>query len=213
MLMLVAGSVVVVATAVFWRVASGWSSWEPTRVALAVGAAAVPLTLAAFLFLGPLNAGRGHASVAAPLQPTARSTATVRSVTLVLPARAAFVGAASVHTAATGTAVSVSGDAHTTGVMRLKIRFTVIGTRSAEGLMVRSGTLTIVPPDGAAAYRGLVTGISETGGVAAILTDGHGDRIDAGLDVTISPTGVISGDLGIQRPTVAARASASGDSE
>ena len=122
------------------------------------------------------------------------------------------MGADHLSGAGSGGQVTLSGHGVTSGTPRLDVRIEVLGTQVGDGLSVGSGTMTIVPPDGAATYRGPVTGISETGGLQAALTDGHGDRITVTMDVAISRSGSLSGDLAI-RDLSAAGSSGSGDQE
>ncbi len=215
MLGLVAGSVILVAAATSWRVAQGWSAWDRPRVALASGVAIVPLSIAAFLLLGPLRPGWGHAPSASPSRRASEGAApTTRLVSVVLPAQAHFVGTADISALATGGLVTLSGEGNTSGPVQLRIHLHAEGTQTASGISIGSGTLSIVPPHGAATYRGPVAGISETGGLEARLSDGHGDLISVSLDVAMAPTGSFSGDLAIRGLSGAGEGTpASGDSE
>jgi sulfoxide reductase heme-binding subunit YedZ len=217
MLALAACSVLAVLAATIWRVALGWSWWSPARVTLVTGAVTVPLVLAAFLFLGPLRPGWAR-SAGTPAHILSKSGGVVGStpaaqpVSLVLPAQAHILGTAALNGTRGAGQVTLSGHATTTGTPRLGIRIEVAGREVEGALSVDSGTVAIVPPDGAAAYRGPVTGISETGGLQATLIDGHGDQIAVVLDASISQSGSFSGDLAI-RAISTSGAPASGDQE
>lgn len=218
MLALAAGSLIAVVGATLWRVAVGWSWWSPARITLATGVAAVPLALAVFVFLGPLRPGWAR-SAGTPKKILAASGRTSQPaaapVTLVLPAQAHFLGKANLSGANVGGQVTLSGHAMTSGAPQLAIQIDVAGRQVENALSIGSGTLSIVPPDGAAPYRGPVVGTSETGGLQAELTDGHGDRIAVVLDAAISPSGSLSGDLAIHAisATSAGVAPTSGDQE
>jgi sulfoxide reductase heme-binding subunit YedZ len=213
MLGLVAGSVIIVAVATTWRVATGWSTWDRARVALATGVVMVPLSIVAFLLLGPLRVGRAHVVTATASQASsARATGTARLVSVVLPAQAHLAGTADVQPSGADGSVTISGRATTSGPVTLGIRLRAEGTQTADGVSIGSGALSIVPPGGAAPYRGPVAGISEGGGLVARLADGHGDLISVSLDVVMSPSGSFSGDLAIRGLTNASPPR-SGDSE
>lgn len=217
MLALAACSVFAVMAATIWRVSLGWSWWSPARVALATGVATVPLVLAAFLFLGPLRPGWSRsagtpAHILAKSAGAATTTPSAPPISLVLPAQAHLLGTAAMSAPSSGGQTTLSGHATTSGTPRLDVRIDVAGRQVEGALSVDAGTITIVPPDGAATYRGPVTGISETGGLEATLADGHGDQIGIVLDAAISPSGSFSGDLAIRAISTSA-APASGDQE
>lgn len=214
MLALVACSVIVVVAATGWRVALGWSSWTPARVTLATGAATVPLVLAAFLVLGPLRAdwARSSGTPARILASSVHRAASVQPLSLVLPAQAHFAGTAELSARSADGQTVLSGHALLAGSPRFDVGIDVAGTQDGGGLSVGSGSMTIVPPDGAAVYRGPVTGVSETGGLEATLSDGQGDQIAVAMDLSVSPSGALSGDLAIHALSTGGVA-ASGDRE
>lgn len=214
MLALVAGSVLAVVAATIWRAAIGWSSWPPIRVTLVTGAVTVPFVLAGFLVLGPLRSGwsRSAGTPRQILAASGRAAGSAQVATLVLPAQAHFSGSTQIAGGGTGSQVTLTGHARTSGSTPLGVKVDIVGIQQEGGLAVGSGSLTIVPPDGAATYHGSVTGVSETGGLQATLTDGHGDQIEVLMDLSISPSGSMQGDLAIHGLASAASAT-SGDQE
>jgi hypothetical protein len=86
----------------------------------------------------------------------------------------------------------------TTGSSSLSLKIDVHGTAASEGGMsVSSGSVVLTPPDGAAAYHGNLTGMSG-GALLARLADGHGDEISVILEISISNSGSVSGQVAIQ---------------
>jgi len=204
MLALVVCSVIAVVAATGWRAALGWSSWNPTRVTLATGAATAPFVVAAFLVLGPLQTGwaRSAGTPSRILASSIHRATSVPPVSLVLPAQAHFAGTAELSAPSADGRTVLSGDALLASNPRFDVRINVAGSQTEGGLSVGSGSMTIVPPDGAAVYRGPVTGLSETGGLEATLSDGQGDQIAVAMDLAVSPSGALSGELAIHALTI-----------
>ena len=102
---------------------------------------------------------------------------------LVLPSQANFDGTSEV--ANSGSSVTLTVNGKTTGSVPLQLMVTVKGTMQATGgLGVSSGSVELTPPQGAATYRGTVTGLSD-GNLLATLDDGHGDTIDVSIALTV----------------------------
>ena len=205
MIALVVASISAVAAATLWRVLSGWNRWEPARTVLAAGAVVVPPALAAWMLFGPLAAGWAVRSgtppslLAASSQPTSASAPAI-----VLPDRAAFSGSARIESA-DGSAATLATSARTADRTPLKLSILLDGVQEEGGFEVRSGTVRLVPPEGAATYRGAVTGLDE-GVLRARLSDGFGDVIDLAVQMSISGSGQVQGELAIG--TVSSEASA-----
>ncbi|HET7308652.1 MAG TPA: hypothetical protein VFJ54_00855, partial [Actinomycetota bacterium] len=68
------------------------------------------------------------------------------------------------------------------------------GEQEPEGFSVHSGTVRLIPPEGAATYRGEVTSLDE-GTLRARLSDGFGDVIDIAVQMAISASGQVQGEL------------------
>ena len=210
MMALVAGSVVTVVAAIGWRVAVGWSSWSPARLGLVTGALVMPVALAGWMLAGPLRAGwaRAAGTPSALLTTSGGGTAAAdgRGATLVLPSRSRFEGRAQFSgQQSEGGNLTLSVDAHSIDGPALSFHIEVQGVAAGGGGMsVRSGSVVLTPPDGAAAYRGTITGLSE-GAITATLSDGHGDQIAVTIPMTIDPSGSASGEASIQ-PVAGSRA-------
>jgi hypothetical protein len=184
----------VVASAI-WRALSGGSGWDPARTLLAAGAVVVPPALAVWMLFGPLAAGWAARS-GTPPSLLASSAAPTSSPTIVLPDRAAFSGSARIETGNDSVA-TLATSARTTDRSPLSLSILLEGEQEdGEGFEVRSGTVRLVPPDGAAAYRGAVTGL-EDGLLQARLSDGFGDVIDLDVQMSISGSGRVQGVLSI----------------
>jgi hypothetical protein len=213
MLALVAGSVVTVVAAIGWRVAIGWSSWSPARLGLVTGALVMPVALAGWMLAGPLRSGWARAAgTPSALLTTSGGGAVAggRGATLVLPSRSRFEGQAQFSgQQSEGGNLTLSVDAQAIEGPALSFHIDVQGVAAGGGGMsVRSGSVVLTPPGGAAAYRGAITGLSG-GALTATLSDGHGDRIDVSIPMTIAPSGSVSGEASIQ--PVVAGALAGGD--
>jgi sulfoxide reductase heme-binding subunit YedZ len=200
MIALVAASVAAVAATVIWRLMRGWEGWEPARAVLAAGVVIVPPALAVWLVFGPLATGWAERA-GTPTRLLATTThKTSRVTTIVLPDSAAFSGSANLEGGA-GEAATLATSAHTTGGLPLSLSVQLDGQQEEEGFFVRSGSVRLVPPDGAAVYRGRVTGV-DGGVLQARLSDGLGDVIDLSVQMSISE-GRVQGQLAIG--TVASR--------
>ena len=212
MLALVGASVLAVLVATGWRIRAGWSGWAPPRLALLAGAVALPPVLVVWMIAGPLHAGWSRVA-GTPAQILASSTkrapapaAQPAPLTLVLPANATFSGSSQLKGAGTGPVTfKISGTTPGSDPLLLDIRLQ--GVLQGGGLSVQSGAISVTPPQGAAVYRGAMTGI-QSNTLSATLSDGHGDSI--GLTVVLSLSGSfsgsgpgsVSGQLGIQRISV-----------
>jgi len=202
MIALVVASVVAVVSASAWRVAVGWPGWTPTRVGLALGAIATPVVLGAWLVAGPLQPGWA-ARAGAPkrlLVPSASIVSTPPATTppspIMLPARATGQGTTQLHRLSGGLA-RVVVSLQTQGAPSLDVRVALNGQQFGTGVSMTSGSVVLTPPDGAAPYRGPVTGLSG-GDIAATLSDGHGDQIALSLALEIASSGRTAAQLAIQ---------------
>ncbi|MGA9161348.1 MAG: ferric reductase-like transmembrane domain-containing protein [Actinomycetota bacterium] len=196
MMGLVAVSVGTVLAAVVWRVISGWDRWEPARVLLVAGAVLVPPALAVWMIAGPLRGGWAlRAGTPPDLLAAAAAAAAAPSVpTIVLPNQADFSGSASLDNSSTGEAATLSTSAKTTDPAPLSLNISLDGEQEPAGFSVRSGVIRLIPPQGAAAYRGEVTSLDE-GTLRARLSDGFGDVIDIAVQMSISASGQVQGEL------------------
>ncbi len=195
MLALTLASCLAVLIAVIWRASVGWTRWEPARTFLVAGAVVLPVALGVWMVRGPLGDGwAARAGTPAKLLVAAgRPERSVRAETLVLPARATFAGA--VHVRHFDEQVTFSARARTSGAVPLSLNIELDGQDEGGGLSVRSGSVVLTPPRGAAVYRGAVTGITENT-LTARLADGHGDVIDVRVALVVSGNDV-SGQLAI----------------
>lgn len=205
MLALVALSVVAVAAAIGWRVAVGWSSWSPPRLAMAMSVVAMPLALVAWLASGPLRAGWAKTAGTPTTILTGGTVAASGSgpdSALVLPSQARFAGQAQMGNQNSAGLVTLTVTGQTGGSPRLSLLIQLEGTVSGEGgLSVRAGTVKLTPPDGAAVYQGTVATLSAAG-LSANLSDGQGDQIGLTLQLQISPSGTVSGAIAISPGSV-----------
>lgn len=194
MLATTAAAVALVAAAVIWRLLSGWDGWEPARAMLAAGVVVVPPALAVWLLFGPLAAGWAERAGTPPSLLAATTHTTSRATTIVLPDRAVIAGSASLDQSA-GEAATLTTSAHTTDGMDLSLSVRLDGEQEPQGFLVHSGSVRLAPPDGAAVYRGSVSGVDE-GVLRARLSDGFGDVIDLAVQMSISD-GRVTGQLAI----------------
>jgi hypothetical protein len=202
MLALVAGSVAAVLAAVVRRLVVGWRGWNPARVGLALGAIVVPVALGAWVAVGPLKPGWA-ARAGTPKELLATSVSVVSAPSapappqpIVLPARAAVRGTTELDRLPGGLA-RVTVTLRTQDGTPLDIRVVLNGQQFGTGVSMTDGSVVLTPPDGAAVYRGSVTGLSG-GNVAATLTDGHGDQIALTLALQIASSGETSAQMAIQ---------------
>jgi methionine sulfoxide reductase heme-binding subunit len=189
-----AASVALVAATVIWRLLRGWDGWEPARAMLAAGVVVVPPALAVWLVFGPLAAGWAERAGTPPSLLAATTHGTSRVTTIVLPDRAVIAGSANLDQG-TGEAATLATSAHTTDGVDLSLSVQLDGEQEPQGFLVRSGSVRLVPPDGAAVYRGSVSGVDE-GVLRARLSDGFGDVIDLAVQMSISD-GRVTGQLAI----------------
>jgi hypothetical protein len=107
--------------------------------------------------------------------------------------------------------VTLTINGQTNGSTRLSILIQLKGTVSSEGgLSVSSGTVTLTPPDGAAAYQGTLATLS-SGGLSANLTDGQGDHIGLVVQMQIASSGAVTGALAISPGSVGSGSSGGGN--
>lgn len=185
--------------AVLWRVAAGWREWTPGRVAMGLGVVSVPVVLGTWFLSGPMQPGWA-ARAGTPARLLSIHVSTPSSVgirpPLVLPSRDGATGTTTLRRLAGGEA-RVDIALTTRGSKPLGIHVVLRGQASEQGISMTYGAVVLTPPLGAAAYRGVVTGLSG-GEVSASLSDGHGDRIDLLLSLQIAPSGQTAGDVGIR---------------
>ena len=125
----------------------------------------------------------------------AAATASAPSVAaIILPQQADFSGSANLDRASTGEAATLSTSVQTTDPTPLSLSILLDGEQETEGFAVRSGTIRLIPPRGAAPYRGQVTGLDE-GTLRARLSDGYGDVIDIAVQMSISASGQVQGEI------------------
>ena len=167
---------------------------------LVAGVAIVPPALAVWFVVGPLAAGWAEragtpASLLSKAKVPASSVAASSHVTtIILPDSAAFSGSANLQRGS-GEAATLATSARTTGDVPLSLSVQLDGLQEEQGFLVQSGSVRLVPPDGAAAYRGNVTGVDD-GVLRARLSDGLGDVIDLSVQMSISD-GRVQGQLAI----------------
>lgn len=185
MIALVAASIAAMVAAVIWRVLSGWSGWEPARAMLVAGTVLVPPALALWILFGPLAAGWAvRAGTPANLLASsskARPAPTPQAI--VLPDQAAFSGSVRI-VQGEGVAATLAANVRTSSENPLSVAIVLDGDEGGGGFEVRSGTVRLVPPEGAAIYRGRVTGLDD-GVLRARLSDGFGDVIDLQIQLSI----------------------------
>lgn len=213
MLAIVASSVVAVAVAIGWRVAVGWSTWSPQRLAMAMSVVAMPLALVAWMASGPLRAGWAKTAGTPTAILTGGTVAAGGSgagTPVVLPSQARLVGQAVLGNQDAAGEVTLTVNGQTTGSPRLSLLIQLRGAVSGEGgLGVRTGTVTLTPPDGAAAYQGTLASLSATG-LTANLSDGQGDQIGLTVQLQISSSGSVSGALAISPGSVGSGVTSNG---
>ncbi len=196
MLGLVAVSVGAVLIAAVWRIARGWDGWEPARVLLVVGAVLMPPALAVWMVTGPLRGGWAVRAGTPPnLLAAAAATASAPSVAaIVLPEQAAFSGSANLDRASTGEAATLSTSVQTSDPTSLSLSILLDGDQEEEGFAVRSGTIRLIPPQGAATYRGEIDRPGRRHAPGATLGRLRGrDRI--AVQMSISASGQVQGQL------------------
>jgi len=201
MLALVVLCLAAVAGAVIWRVAIGWPAWTPTRVTMAIGVVAVPVALGAWVLGGPMRAGWAARAgtprrLLATDAVTSPTPAPAPVAPIVLPSQTSGTGVTRLHHLS-GNQARVVVALRTSDPRSLEIRVVLNGQQIARGIAMSDGSVVLTPPQGAAAYRGSVTGL-EGGNIAATLSDGHGDRIALMLALQISSTGGTSAQVSIQ---------------
>ena len=200
MIALVVASTSAVLAATLWRVLGGWDRWEPARTLLAAGAVLVPPALAMWMLVGPLASGwaarSGTPQSLLASSSSSSPTAPTSTPTIVLPDRATFSGSAKLESG-TNSAATLATSATTSDRSPLSLSILLDGEQEGGGgFEVRSGTVRLVPPDGAATYRGSVTGLDD-GVLRARLSDGFGDVIDLSIQMSISGSGDVQGQLAI----------------
>jgi hypothetical protein len=194
MMALVALSVGAVLVAVAWRAARGWTHWEPARVLLVTGAVLVPPALAVWMVTGPLRGGWSVRSGTPPDLLAAAAAAAPSTPAIVLPEQADFAGSANFDRSKTSEAATLSTSAQTTDPAPLSLDILLDGEQEPEGFSVHTGTIQLIPPEGAATYRGKVTSLDE-GTLRARLSDGFGDVIDIAVQMSITASGQVQGEL------------------
>lgn len=207
MLALVVLAVGAVLAALAWRVfADEWSGRALGRIAMGVGAATMPFVLGAWVLLGPLQAGWAQrAGTPKSLLPVKAPIAAVAVVTpsapapIVLPATASGTGTTVLHHLANG-AARVVINLQTSGSRPLSIHVVLNGQPAGGGISMSSGTAVLTPPQGAAPYKGSVTGLSG-GSITARISDGHGDEIGLDLSLSIAGGGSTTAQVAIQAIT------------
>lgn len=196
MVALVVASVVAVVGAVAWRVSRGWERWEPARALLIVGAVLLPPSLAVWMVTGPLRAGWATRAGTPPSLVSAAGGQGTSPSTIVLPERAAFSGSADLRRSTAGKAATLATSVRTTGEEPLSLSISLAGEQETEGFEVTSGNIRLFPPQGAATYRGQLSGLEDQT-LTARLSDGYGDVIDIAVQMAISSTGQVQGQLAI----------------
>jgi sulfoxide reductase heme-binding subunit YedZ len=201
MLALLVASLGAVLAAVVWRIAVGWADWTPGRVTMAVGAVSLPVFLGAWFLGGPMQAGWAARAGTPPrllahaAPSAAPAKATAARAPIVLPSQATASGTTRLHRLAGGLA-RVNISLSTQGSPTLRIEVILNGTALAQGVSMTDGSVVLTPPDGDAAYRGSVTGLSG-GNITSVLADGHGDKIELSLSLQISSSGQTGGQISI----------------
>ncbi len=205
MIALTVVSVGAVIAAVVWRVAVGWPGWTPARLSMAFGVFSMPIVLGAWFLGGPLRPGWAaragtppqllpHTSAQSSPAPTSPIPAVQPPI--VLPSQTSGQGTTSLQPLNGGLA-RVVVSLQTQGSPALTFRVVLNGTQIPGGISMSDGRVVLVPPGGAAEYRGAVTGLSG-GNISADLSDGHGDEITLDLALQISSSGQTSGQVLIQ---------------
>jgi sulfoxide reductase heme-binding subunit YedZ len=203
MLALVAASVAAVGAATLWRLVAGWPAWAPSRVIMLAGLVTVPAAIGLWALAGPLQPGWApRAGTPASLLRTVTTASSGSPVTvpaappLVLPSDGTVQGTTKLHRLSGGQAKVVVSIA-SMGTPKLEIMVVLKGQALSQGVSMTSSSVTLAPPQGAAVYRGNVTGLSG-GNVSASLSDGHGDEIQLILALQIDSLGATSGRMAIQ---------------
>jgi hypothetical protein len=88
----------------------------------------------------------------------------------------------------------LSTSVQTSDQVPLSLSILLDGDQETEGFAVRSGTVRLIPPQGAAIYRGQITGLDQ-GTLRARLSDGYGDVIDIAVQMSITASGQVRGQL------------------
>jgi hypothetical protein len=154
----------------------------------------MPPALAVWMVTGPLRGGWAVRAGTPPDLLAAAATAAAPSVAaIVLPQQADFSGSANLDRAS-GEAATLSTSVQTSDQVPLSLSILLDGDQETEGFAVRSGTVRLIPPQGAAIYRGQITGLDQ-GTLRARLSDGYGDVIDIAVQMSISASGQVQGRL------------------
>jgi hypothetical protein len=205
MLVLVVVSIGAVLAAALWRIAAGWGEWTLGRTAMALGVVSIPVVLGSWFLSGPMQPGwAARAGTPSRLlaEPASSSETTKPPPPLVLPSRGSATGTTTLRRLAGGLA-QVDIALRMQGAEALEIHVVLHGQALEQGISLSDGSVVLRPPQGAAEYRGAVTGLSG-GEVSADLSDGHGDRIDLLLSLQIAPSGQTAGEVGIRAVASAA---------
>jgi methionine sulfoxide reductase heme-binding subunit len=213
MQVLVAASIVAVLSAIAWRVAAGWSTWTLGRVSMALTAAVLPIVLVVWMFAGPLRPGwakaagtptrlLGTGSTSKGGSGSGSSAGSGPVVALVLPPQTRISGQAQLNGSSAGGSATLSIQATSASSPSLRLDIEIKGSEGEQGFSVASGTVVLTPPDGAAVYRGTLTSLQGST-IIARLSDGQGDQIGTSIAMSITPSGVVSGELSIQRVSAA----------
>jgi sulfoxide reductase heme-binding subunit YedZ len=174
-------ALVSVCAAVCWRLAVTWRPGLPGRWGAVAALVVVPLGVAVWAFLGPLQPGWARA------KPSAAALLAAAE-----PESAGFggtvAGARSVSAAdASGmTTVSIRGAADAALALQLDLELT--GRPRAQGVALAVGRLTLGPRDAPARWSGRVVRL-DGGHVEARVFDGSGHGLTVDLALRVGPAG------------------------
>jgi methionine sulfoxide reductase heme-binding subunit len=196
LLMLGAGSVVVVATAILWRVGR-LSTAAPGRRLAAGGATAVaPILLAAWTITGPLAphwaARAGTPKALLHASPTAASTSTA-------PGSAAPVsGTVSglLREKSNGGSATIVFSGPVRGSAAEQLQLVLHGTPEGSGIALTSGTISLTPA-GSQTWSGAVTGLQGGAVLGQVSSAGGSMRVEVDVQPDAS-AGTFTGTVRVQ---------------
>jgi Ferric reductase like transmembrane component len=190
-------SLAVVVGAVWWRLATGWSTDSYRRRGVAIAASvAGPILIAGFLVAGPLRSGWARrAGTPAALLGAARSTATVSSSSFAAPFSDNLVGSIS-QTAPDGNGQSVvtitaSLRGPATGVLHVTLQGPAAST---GGVQMTSSSVAVGPVGQPNLYQGQVSGLNG-GSLQLTLHDTGGHSLTALANLQIDQSNRVTGVL------------------
>jgi hypothetical protein len=190
-------SLAVVVGAVWWRLATGWSTDSYRRRGIAIAASVGgPILIAGFLVAGPLRSGWARrAGTPAALLGTARSTSTASSSAFAAPFSDNLVGTISQTAPDENGQSVVTIDASLRGPVTGVLHVTLHGAAaSTGGVQMTSSTVAVGPVGQPNLYQGQVSGLNG-GSLHLTLHDTGGHSLTALANLQIDQSNRVTGVL------------------